>query len=161
MKITVTPNHLAGLKLDANSENAILKANLPRAKKLANANNLLRLLSQQYGAARCQNPTDTKPTYNSDRWLDCTPGAITPVIDSNALDNNIRPMLKSETGILYSENSVYALNTYKDSHQTIFVNIPVNPTDTVSIRWGRYGFYVTECNTDPAPVAVYKVEITD
>jgi len=161
MKIIVTPEHLAGLTLDTNSENAILKANLPRAKKLANANNLLRLLSQHYGAARCQNPSDENPTYNADRWLDCTPGANTPVIDSNALDNNIRPMLKSETGILYCEQMVFAQNKYKSAHQTIWVNIPVNPTDSVSIRWGKYGFYVTDCTTTPAPVAVYKVDITE
>ena len=150
MKITLTPTFLTGITLDTVTESAVMKANLPRARKLATATNLLSLLSQHHGTAR---------NYGSgtatDRWFDCTPGAETFLIDSNCLDTGSTPYLKSDTGILTVESNVNADATYKNAYQNIRLHIPLSPTDTVRLGWGRYGYFADYST----PCAVYLIEI--
>ena len=150
MKIKLTPTILTGITLDTVTESAVMKANLPRAKKIATATNLLTLLAQHHGTARNEGSGSA-----TDRWFDCTPGADTFIIDSNCLDTGSTPYLKSSTGILTVESNVNSNSTYKNAYQNIRVYIPLSPTDTVRLGWGRYGFYADTFT----PCAVYLVEI--
>jgi hypothetical protein len=150
MKIKITPHFLTGIALDSVTESAVMKSNLPRARKIATATNLLSLLAQHYGTAR----PDGKGTA-TDRWLDCTPGAEAFIIDSNCLDTGVTPYLKSDTGILTVESHVYANSEYKNAYQHIRLHIPLNPADTVRLGWGKYGYFADY----GTPCAVYLIEI--
>lgn len=150
MKINITPHFLTGIALDEVTTATIMKSNLPRARKLATATNLLSLLAQHYGTARTEgNGTAT------DRWFDCTPGAESFIIDSNCLDTGVTPYLKSDTGILTVESNVNATAAYKNAYQNIRLHIPLNPSDTVRLGWGKYGYY-SDYST---PCAVYLIEL--
>lgn len=154
MKIKITEAFLINLCLDTATQTAVMKSNLARAKKLATANNLLGLLSQRYGTARVNGSGDTAGA-STDRWFDCAPHAIPSIIDSNCLAEGISPTMTSAVGILVVESNVHPTTQYQHAYQTISLYIPLDPNDSVTIQWGKYGYYVN-CSR---PVAVYHVEV--
>ena len=154
MKIKITPTFLVNLTLDTATETAVMKSNIARAKKLATAQNLLGLLSQHYGTARTLGSGDTAGA-STDRWFDCAPHALPTIIDSNCLNEGIHPTLTSIAGILTVESNVSPNSSYRHAYQNMRLYIPLDPNDSVTIQWGKYGYYVN-CSR---PIAVYNIEV--
>lgn len=157
MKIKIEPMYLTMLGLDESSETALLKAHLPRAKKIATATNLLNLLGQHHGTARTlTNEDGSLHSTSSDRWFDCDPNRTAhhphPDFSSNP---TARPTLESEVGIL-SQEMVHGLNGYVCSYQRIRLYIPLDPsTKVTAVCSAGGGVYPDRA----VPTAVYRVEI--
>ena len=157
MKIKIEPMYLTMLGLDESSETALLKAHLPRARKIATATNLLNLLGQHHGTARILNREDgTLHSTSSDRWLDCDPNRADPHLHPDFSRNSTaRPTLESAVGIM-SQEAVHAFGGHALSYQRIRLYIPLDPSNKVTaICTADAGVFPDRA----VPTAVYRVEI--
>lgn len=160
MKIKIEPVTLTMLSIDHTSETALLKSHLPRARKIANASNLLNLLGQHYGTCRSVMTYDPALVMScADRWLDCNQARVEvhphPCFRYNA---DARPLLDSTVGILTVEDT-HSLNTDTNSrvsYRRILLYIPLDPTNEVGV------YCSAESGTFPdraVPTLIYRVEI--
>ena len=134
--------------LDTASERALLKAHLPRARKIATANNLVALLAQHHGTARV-----TGDSYRADRWFDADPTRTEPVHPVSAPP--VPVALTSPIGILTQETTLRMGFPDPFSYQSITVYIPLDPEKSASVTYNGTAMFATWGD----PMLVYSIEI--
>ena len=136
MKITLTPVYIANLNLDTVTETAVLKSNLPRARKIATPANLLSVLGIHYGTAR----TTTAGSTISDRWFDCDKARIEPQPSPETHVPAPVPMI-STLGILTSEMHHSPKEGHELSYNHIKLYVPLDPSKSVTLHYNGTGAY--------------------
>ena len=149
MKIRIEPHYISQMPgLDNASERALLKAHLPRARKIATAQNLVGLLAQHSGTARINGDSMT-----TDRWFDVDPARGSHIHPVSAPPQPLE--LTSPIGILTQEMTIRAQSTNPFSYQSIKVYIPLDPEKIASVAYNGTAMYATWGD----PMLVYSVEI--
>jgi hypothetical protein len=149
MKIRIEPHYISNMpSLDTASERALLKAHLPRAKKIATAQNLVALLAQHNGTARV-----TGDNYRADRWFDVDPTRTSQIHPVSAPPEPVA--LTSPIGILTQELTLRMSSTDPFSYQSIKVYIPLDPEKIASVAYNGTAIYATWGD----PMLVYSIEV--
>lgn len=149
MKIRIEPHYISNMpSLDTASERALLKAHLPRARKIATAQNLVALLAQHHGTARV-----CSDNYRADRWFDVDPARVAMI---HPTSNTPAPVtLTSPIGILTQEMTLRMGSVDPYSYQSIKVYIPLDPEKIATVAYNGTAMYATYGD----PMLVYEIEI--
>ena len=149
MKIRIEPQYISQMPgLDNASERALLKAHLPRARKIASAQTLVGLLAQHAGTARAAGDL-----AKTDRWFDVDPARCSHPHPVSAPPQPVE--LTSPIGILTQEMTISPTSYSPHSYQCIKVYIPLDPEKIASVAYNGTAMYATWND----PMLVYSVEI--